>query len=298
MTSHNKKSLLVIASLALLVVAAVNFIGFTPSSSEDNAIRSADGTAESLRLENARDDQLTSAGDAINFRYVYNENIYNKYLEKYGQSPNEKIFSLAIDEYSGDLPDRYLASAGGAVDSYGYPIRENFLQELSEQPSRRVAARLIPEAKAQSPLPGTSYEEDPQYPGLYHCKEDASDVSYFLAYFEDDGLYAAGEEGPVGFADSSTGDAKKTAACDVLVEFDEMLQLDDFERNPSVVFYRDSNDIPPSVLMHGSSYFLDFSDNFSHSFLQKYIVSGADPTPGLGNFEGFVEVNHNIPWGF
>lgn len=297
MVLENKKRLLVIAIIVLVVIAIFNFSNLSSRFSDGDAIRSVDGTARGLYLENASGKQLVASGGAIDFRYVYNDEIYTTYLERYGKSPDEKIFSLAIDQYDGALPSQYL-SASGARDSYGYPTRANFLQKLSEDPAERIAARLIPQAHAQEQLPGTSYQEDPQYPGLYHCKENADDVSYFLAYFEDDGLYAAGEEGPVGFANLETGAAKKTAACDVLVEFDQLLKLNDFQRNPSVVFYRDENNIPPSVLMHGSSYFLDFSDNFSHSFLQKYITTGLDPTPGTGNFEGFVEVNHNIPWGF
>jgi len=297
MTSQNKKNLLLVVSLVLLVVAVVNFSDFGSRSSEDFAIRSNDGTAEGLHLEKATRKQLASSGEAVDFRYVYNDEVYSKYLAEYGQSEDEKIFSLGVDKYTGQLPSVY-EEVSGARDAYGYPIRKNFLQEITSQDSRSVASRLIPQVNAQTPLPGTSYTQDPQYPGLYHCKESIDDVSYFLAYFEDDGLYASGEEGPVGFADLETGTAKKSAACDVLVEFDQLLKLDDFQRTPGVVFYRDSNDIPPSVLMHGSSYFLDYSDNFSHSFLQKYIVEGLDPTPGLGNFEGFVEVNHNIPWGF
>lgn len=297
MISENKKSLLWIAILVLLVVAIVNFSGLVSRFSDDMAIRSKDGTANGLHLEKATQEQLASSGEAVDFRYVYNDEVYSKYLAEYGRSENEKIFSLGIDQYTGQLPQQY-NEVSGARDAYGYPIRKNFLQEISNQDPRTVAARLIPRANAQTPLPGTSYTEDPQYPGLYHCKENTSDSSYFLAYFEDEGLYAAGEAGPIGFADQENGDAKKTAACDVLVEFDQLLKLNDYQRIPSVVFYRVGNDIPPSVLMHGSSYFLDFSDNFSHSFLQKYIVEGFDPTPGLGNFEGFVEVNHNVPWGF
>ncbi len=296
MISHNKKSLLLGVSLILLVVALVNFSGFGSKTSDDGAMRSNDGTAEGLHLEQATEKQMASSGEAIDFRFVYNEEAYRKYRAEYANSQDEKVFSLGIDEYNGDLPGRY-NEVSGARDAYGYPVRTNFLHELSGQDSSSIASRLIPTANAQALLPGTFYTEDPQYEGLYHCKEDADDASYFLAYFEDVGLYESGEEGPVGFANLENGDAKKSAACDVLVEFDQLLKLDDFERNPSVVFYRDSNQMPPSVLMHGSSYFLDFSDNFSHSFLQKYIVEGLDPTPGVGNFEGFVEVNHNIPWG-
>jgi|GEM_PF-1932608 len=297
MTSPNKKNLLLVVSFVLIIIAVINFSDFSFKSSNDGAMRSNDGTAEGLHLEQAKREQLSISGEAVDFRFVYNEEVYSRYLAEYGQSENEKIFSLGVDEYRGQLPRAY-EEVSGARDSYGYPIRKNFLQDITFQDSIAVALRLIPQAHAQAQLPGTSYTQDPQYPGLYHCKESAVDTSYFLAYFEDDGLYAAGEEGPVGFANVQTGGAKKVAACDVLVEFDQLLKLDDFQRNPGVVFYRQNSNIPPSVLMHGSSYFLDYSDNFSYSFLQKYIVEGLDPTPGLGNFEGFVEVNHNIPWGF
>lgn len=299
MYMKNKGLLNTIIGLLVLVVLILAFSLYLRSSDAKGPLVSIDGTAEGLFLERADEKQISQSGDSIDFRYVYNDSIYDTYIAEYGESNTEKIFSLGLDTYEGDLPDAYL-STGGARDAYGYPIRKNFLQDMVSQDFPAVARRLVPQVHAQNSivLQGTSYQQDPQFPGLYHCKENDQDESYFLAYFEDDGLYAAGEEPAIGFADPDLGESKKIAACDVLVEFDQLLKLNDFQRNPGVVFYRDENMMPPSVLMHGSSYFLDFSDNFSHSFLQKYITEGFDPTPGVGNFEGFVEVNHNIPWGF
>jgi hypothetical protein len=187
-------------------------------------------------------------------------------------------------------------ATSGARDSYGYPVKTNFLQTQPRKRSAQVA--FVSEAHAQAAaLPGTAYIEDEEYAGLYHCKQSEDDTSFFSAYFEDEALYAEGEAGPIGFADPEDGDLKKIAACDVLVEFDQMLMLDTFDRNPDIIFYAVAP-MAGNLLMDGSSYFLDFSDNFSHSFLHDHIVAGLDKTPGAGNFDGFISVNHSFPWSF
>lgn len=296
MNTKKARSAILVISIIFFIIVLVYFLtGSNVEAPSAEPLASADGTIDGLDLSKASPEQLSPSGDAVSFEYVYDTSMYDRYIKEYGYDDTEKLLGGGFARYNDGLPSFYNA-VSGARDANGYPVKTNFLQEQSTKTSQSLA--FVSKAHAQSvPLPGTSYVEDEDYVGLYHCKESEDDTSFFSAYFEDEALYAEGEAGPIGFADPVEGDAKKIAACDVLVEFDQMLMLDTFDRNPDIIFYAVAP-MPGNLLMDGSSYFLDFSDNFSHSFLHDYIVVGTDRSPGTANFDGFISVNHNFPWAY
>ncbi len=275
--------------------------------SQDKPIISSDGTVSGLDLSQATNSQLAFGGEAVDFRFPYHGD-FTQYREVFGLSDTSAFFGFGLESYTNDLPSSYSA-VSGAVDAFGYPVRKTFLHTQVEQEKQtlsgqqKIAKLLSPQAVQASVgtvIPGTSYMHDADFPGLYHCKESEEDESYFLLYFEDVALYEAGEAPPVGFASLSNGIDKIQATCDVFVEYDQMLKINDMNVpvNPSIVFYRFENHLPPQALGNASSFYLDFEDNFSHTFLQQHITKGIPNIPGIWNFDGYIDINHAIPWSF
>lgn len=275
--------------------------------SQDKPIISSDGTVSGLDLSQATNSQLAFGGEAVDFRFPYKSDL-SEYQAILGVSDTSGLFGLGLDPYPNDLPPSY-AAVSGATDAFGYPMRKTFLHTQIENKnktltgSQNIAKLLSPQsvrASVGTVIPGTAYLHDADFPGLYHCKESDEDQSYFIVYFEDIALYEAGEAGPVGFAQLSDGIQRVQATCDVFVEYDQMLKMNEMQIpvNPSIVFYRFENHLPPQALGNASSFYLDFEDNFSHTFLQQHITKGIPNIPGIWNFDGYIDINHAIPWSF
>lgn len=290
----------------LIVLGIVLFIVFLSNNQSPRPIISPDGTAASLDLSNASPHQI-ALGQAINFRFPYISDL-SEYQKIFGVSDSTFLFGFGLDPYQNALPGAYLEQSS-VVDAFGYPVRQTFLHTQVQNMSRSSAgfekvARLLVPQKVQAStgvvILGTYYMHDSDFPGLYHCKDSSEDQSYFIVYFEDVALLSANEAGAVGFADTATGIQKIKATCDVFVEYDHMLKMNDMEVpvTPSIVFYRFENHMPPQALANASSFYLDFEDNFSHTFLQQHITKGIPNIPGIWNFDGYIDVNHTIPWSF
>ncbi len=167
---------------------------------------------------------------------------------------------------------------GNIRDAWNYPVRENAFMNARGGGEKRGG--------------DDRSDEDPDVLGQVNCRANTDIDGYFKAYFEDVALGNG-----VGYADQIFGEARRNEVCQVLQDISELINLDETDVTPDIIFMADPGNIPPNALAGASSYFNNASIGPDNGFLHRHIISEEDPTPADGMFDAYVVTNFNgISW--
>ena len=148
---------------------------------------------------------------------------------------------------------------------------------------------IIPSAAA--------YDADPNVLGLINCRPFnlPSNAGYFKAYFED-----IADDTNAGYDDSSNGQARVSAICDVFEEIADIIMLNEAGgATPEIIFTKTwpadapANGLASASPVLGSN---QYSSTTYSGFLHQHIISHNDPAPGP---DSIVNTNWNpstISW--